>query len=860
MSKFHNKNSGFTLIEFVFVISFIGFFLLLGVQSKQNENNQQRGRDMGIKLMEFNQGVSRFISINTASSDFRAEDVDGDNEITYEGVDWLRSDECTNPGLADDDYLPCDFSDGLPNINGTTFVTRIDVSETSFLNTKTHVDIRDGQLGQGALTKINESMLGLAALTATGGDSREVFRLANNDGVGSDVDANGNAITKIFLGSTDNEYVYCLRGLDVNLLSPLCTIDGLEQIGGILVSSASSESSNDSWLRTDGSTPMDNRFTFNDISENRDIAFVDRLYNITNEILIIGNTGIFDPALDDFNPILGSGIVFDTNSYIKGTLQNDLNIQSKGQVYSQGDIISDSNAIALGGIGSGGNLDVAGNLTVSDNSVLAGGLQSGSILSTNQLRVGSIIDAQGYYVLGTVVAERVATSQFVRASEMLISDQDISITEDGTFSGNLSVDQNLYTAADTFVEGNIAFENGASYLSSVYSDFIIDNDGDYLIDPSNISLLNLLRTGNLAPSQTGETLNLNAQAIYFASENIECNVNDRDFENCATSVGGYVNMEDIMIKSPEDSTWVSFLDVLNGFDQYNSDVQDEIYEIGEVITTPIAQEISGYSCNGSTFAETMGTTEANRAMNSGWSCTRQDNYIDQATGEDLYLCTASCATPVEPAGTCTSSGVLDETVEVNGSLDNVPSTWSCSETDRISGVPVYTCEIGCTPEAPQSECRYDNNNLVIESEISDGNNSELAWSYEWDGAFIDVSSSSFNAPSSINNGAFTYSIGNLMESLNSSSGGDSFIAIEYFEICRENSVGTWSAAIEIGRSQSYVGNCPNGPFAEAQANGFPSGNNRTGTCTNVGETYDYSQVITFGGNSCEAVYMSQVCS
>lgn len=697
MKKIQKHHSGFTLIEFIFVISFIGFFLLLGIKSQQNESNLQKGRQIGVALMEYNQGVSRFISYNSASSALRDEDLDGDLELVYNGVNWLRSNECTNAGLADKHYLPCDFNDGLPYINGSTFVTRVDVSEPNYLTAKTHIDLRDGEFGDGNLMRISESMLGLAAITAMGGDGREIYLTEFPDDVGSTIDLDGNPTTRILLGSTDNQYIYCPRDFPIASLNPLCTVNDGELVGGILIAHANSRSSIDSWLRADGSNQMNNRFVFDENVENRDIRFVDRIYNIIGQALIIGNSGVFDNNIDDFEPLLGSGLVIDTDTYIKGSIQNDLNIDTKGQIIAGGDIITNQNSIALNGVGTGGNMDIAGNLTVSDQSVIANGIQSGGLFSTNILRADSIIDAQGYYVLGGVVAERVATSAYVRSSDMLISDQDISVTNDATTSGNVSVDQNLYIAGDTLVEGNLAFENGAAYLASLYSDFIIDNDGDYLIDPSNISLLNTLRTGNMAPSELGGKLNLNAQAIYFASEDITCDVADMDFTQCATEVGGYVDMSSIMIKSPADGEWISFLDVLNGFDEYNSNTDAEIYEIGEIITEPPPDPITGYSCNGMNFAEPMGESEATIAESRGWTCEKQDGFIDESTGEDLYLCTATCGVPAEPTGTCTPEGVLDETVTVNGDISGVPSHWSCSETSRIGGVPIYTCEIACTP-------------------------------------------------------------------------------------------------------------------------------------------------------------------
>jgi len=713
------KEKGFTLIEFLFFLAIISVPIILGMQLKKHESDQNKGRMIGMKLMEYNQGVSRYLSLNSTLVDIRSEDTDGNDEIVRTGVDWLRSSECSDSGLADRHYLPCNFTDGVPGINNLTFTTRLDISTANSMSSHTYIDFRNETFGVGNLSSISESMLGLAALTAMGGDSNQIFTLASDDDVGSGIEADGTPSTKIFLGASDNRYLYCPLNLDASLLDPNCitTQDETDIEGGLLVAISNSESSRDSWVRTDGSNFVDNRFTFNGTVENRDVVFVNRLYNLTGEFLVLGNSEVFDSDSPDFNPVLGDGVVFDTDVYIKGSISNDLNINTKGDLYSSGDVSSEQSIISVSGIGTDGDIDSAGDLNVSQNGMFGSGAISKRETNTNSLSVNSYIEAQNYYVLGSVVAGRAASSQYTRASEMLISDQDLSVTNDATHTGSVSIDNNMYNSKDMYVEGNLAAETGSTYLSQMYTDMIIDNDGNYILDPSNVSLLDTLRNNTMAASVNGESLNLNADSIYFASEDITCNVNDLNYSECATKVGGHVDLSALMIKSPADGTWVSFLDVLNGLDEYNSDKIGEIFDAGKIFTQEIPDELVGSSCDGNTVTEPMKYSDAMDAENIGWSCSRQENYIDPITKESMYLCTASCRVPTEPTGTCLAEGVLDQTVEVYGNVDNVPSDWSCSLDSSVGGINIYTCEIECTPPPPVKEVkagcyvdtrRYDN--------------------------------------------------------------------------------------------------------------------------------------------------------
>ncbi|MCF2901219.1 hypothetical protein L1267_12530 [Pseudoalteromonas sp. OFAV1] len=732
---------GFTILEFIFLVSIFSIAAILTMQYEQQEKSQESGRQMGVKLMSYNNGVARYVSLNSTKTSVRELDTDLDNELIFTGVDWLRSVDCPDPGLADKNYLPCDFTDGFTSINGSSFVTRIDITEPNSMFAHTHVDFRFADFGDASFDKVSESMLGLAALTAMGGDKNRKITLSNEDGVGSEINPDGTPATKIFLGYSDNKYLYCPQNLDSGLLDSFCVSskDTVDPEGGLLVALTSNRNSNDSWVRTDGSSEMQGRFQFKADNENRDIVFVNRIYNVLGKAIIFGNSEVFDSATDDFEPVLGSGVVFDTDTYITGSLENDLNINTKGDIFSKGDISSKGELVTVRGVGTDGDLDTTANLNVTMGGLFNNGISTQRKLETNSLKANSFVESQNLYVLGSVIADRTASSKYIRSSDMLISDSDISVLDDYTSTGNVSIEGSSFNTGKTLIEGNLGSDEGNTYLSKTYADMIIDNNGNYILDPSHVSLVNTLRNNTMAPSVNGESLNLNANSIYFASEDITCNVADRDYTRCSSKVSGYVDLENLMIRSPADSRWVGFLDVLNGMDQYNADIQGEIYDAAESLTKEIPDELTGHECNGSTVLEPMKASDASDAMSLGWSCTLQDNYVDPTTGEQMYMCETSCAIPLEPVSECQSDGYLEDTVEVTGNTNNVPSDWSCSLKSNVGGVPIYTCKIACDYVEPEPEnfCKADHaNNVTIKYRIMAGGgvvSNSKSWSYYWDG-------------------------------------------------------------------------------------------------------------------------------
>jgi len=824
-----NNNKGFTLLEFLGFMAIVAFIAVLSVQSQKVDSDMAKARNMGIKLLEYNQAVSRFISINTANSELR--NNVGDDNVTYNGIDWLRSVDCNEAGLADRNYLPCDFTDGLDGISNTSFRTRLDFLSNSEIKATTFFDFSDDDFGNGRLVGISESMLGLAALTAMGGDDQSVS-IDEND-IGSSIDGDGNPTTRIFLGMSNSQYLYCPMGLDEDVLNDNCTVDGANKENGFLIALSSTESSRDSWLRTDGSNSMNNRFTLNEESsqENREIRFVNRLYNIVGETLKIGNSEIYNEGVDSFTPILGSGVVFDTDSYITGSLENDLNISAKGDIYSDGDLITEMSVIGIQGVSTDGNLDAAGDLLISGTGLVGEDARTIGKLDTNSLYANSFVEAQNYYVMGSVISEgqSVTSSPTVRASELLISDTDVSVNGIATIEGNSFIETDQFVQGNYFIDSNLAVEDGATFLSDTYMDMMIDNDGDYILDPSNISLFEVLRTNAMAPTLQGDTMVISANAINFGAENIDCgadtfNPDDSWYrDNCGTKMEGYVDMAQVRVKSPADGAWVSFLDILNGFDEYNSDGIQTIYDVNEELTSPIQSQVTGYSCNGTNVGTVVEQSDVSNMESRGWSCDNIDNQVNSVSGEREYLCETSCAVPTPPVSECQPDGYLEDSVVLRGDDSNVPSNWDCSQTGVEGGVPVYTCDIQCEYEEPEPEPEYERNLPLYKCE-----------------QLIDL-----------------YGVDNLPSNWGYLCG---YWFPEYVTPPEPEPELVWGPLVFVESTPSFYSDCPGEVFRYLTNKGYNGFNNtKEGACVRRGQTHGVAKLDVYGGGRCQGGEYIQRC-
>ena len=95
---------------------------------------------------------------------------------------------------------------------------------------------------------------------------------------------------------------------------------------------------------------------------------------------------------------------------------------------------------------------------------------------------------------------------------------------------------------------------------------------------------------------------------------------------------------------------------------------------------------------------------------------------------------------------------------------------------------------------------------------------------------------------------------------------------DYFEICVEESepepepepeptTGNWSSATRLHQTSQYYTNCPGAIFIELKNEGYnySAGQAKTGSCSNVGETYNYNAITEYHGGYCRGGAFRQVC-
>ena len=264
-------------------------------------------------------------------------------------------------------------------------------------------------------------------------------------------------------------------------------------------------------------------------------------------------------------PVIGDGLVIDTdlnivgNSVVKGDIENSGSIYTEGNLLSDNGLLSGRDIIVEEDSEVSGNQYILGDANYNDNVAVFGTIDS------TILNASTFLDANDISATNSVSSDVIVNGPIVRASAAMYSDGDMVISNDAIISGDSFVGQDRAVTGSIIGEGDIIADKGTSYLGNVFASAIFDPDGDYLIDPNGISRTYITRSEKIISSTSGTKLGLNANKILFARESIEC---ESAVEDCATSVGGYVDMENVKIKSPGTGEWVSFIETLNGLENY----------------------------------------------------------------------------------------------------------------------------------------------------------------------------------------------------------------------------------------------------------------------------------------------------
>lgn len=292
------KQAGFTLLEIMMVLGIMVAMAVIKIQEATSEAEQSAARNLGMELYRYTVATREYVSVHGGANN--ASSFLG----TKTGVNWLKSSSCG--GTADKDYLPCNFltgTGGLTTFGKLKFTTTISSTAVGVKMTAVTVmsELKVGGKPRGDLS-------GIAALVSRG--------------------ASANSETPL-LHTTDGVGVYCISSTSDKQYN-LCTPSNI----GRIVLRSSTDVSQDSWLRTDGSNKMLNALTFetgdaaSDTSvANREIRNVARIFNGftgtrpgDDGSLTIGNDGLaqatnFGVIIDADQEVLGA---LEVRSYVRG--------------------------------------------------------------------------------------------------------------------------------------------------------------------------------------------------------------------------------------------------------------------------------------------------------------------------------------------------------------------------------------------------------------------------------------------------------------------------------------------------------------------------------------------------------------
>lgn len=526
------KQSGYTLIELVFVITIVGIMMLLEIERKQIEMDQMRARQLGIELFKHSGAVEKYVAANSGKIDQLVEQGELGEKT---GVDWLRAATCQVPGTATTEYASCDFlqaNNGRTTFGGLTFTTDISVSA-------------EGALG--AITTLSEltvdgrhagDLSGLAALVASGASS-----IGQND--------------PSFATSASKVH-YCVSATS----APICA----GRAGRIVIASANNSSTNQ-WLRVDHGNNMQNIIEFDAGVAGtesatgfslRQIKNVARIFNSgtdydgdgvidTTEPLFLGSRGT------PLHPTLASaGVIVDADQGIMGRLVAIGNIETyAGDIIAQGggdeyDNPTGGNVHAVAGTNKAGDV-AGGNITASGyyerdpsgaivldaygRPIFLGG---GDITADDDLSVGKDatigtrnggnLHVRGYDIGGTPysgggnaeidnsllvghfqhggsIHARSALSSFDRAT---LSPGDIRADSDLSVGGSATLDEDLTVQNDATVLGILKSDHYKHYARAIG---IVDaDDEDFFIDPSDTSRLKYLDVQEISSADSSPVI------------------------------------------------------------------------------------------------------------------------------------------------------------------------------------------------------------------------------------------------------------------------------------------------------------------------------------------------------------------
>lgn len=273
---------GYTLIELMLVMGLMSSMTLMAFLEKSSDLEVQQARVTGEKLLQYNNAARSWLSNNVGAAN-----------SNYDGSAWLKHTSCQD-GLSDVGYLPCDFpiaNSATPIRFGNLAIKSSVTTSGTYPNqvTKITTSTSPFKIPSGQL---RSDLSGVATIVAAAGG------LKNNTPV---------------VMATEGSY-------------------GSDPTTGIITMIASNNTSNDAWLRTDGSNTMKSSITFDEKkpANLRELRNLSRVQSIVSNILYIGSPG---------GALTSERVVVDANTQILGSLKVSNSISGgDGITIERGDV------------------------------------------------------------------------------------------------------------------------------------------------------------------------------------------------------------------------------------------------------------------------------------------------------------------------------------------------------------------------------------------------------------------------------------------------------------------------------------------------------------------------------------------
>lgn len=156
----HKRQTGFSLIEMMTVMSIAGVVSMLAIHQARLDYDRRQAKAIGQEMYQYNAAVGRFLAASPSAS----------TPATHHNAHWLRSSECYL-GEATHHFLPCHyFVEGTTARGSLGMETTISVMPSGEITARTVFDPLYDSFGRPSATMMN-----LAASIASAAGSQQMI-------------------------------------------------------------------------------------------------------------------------------------------------------------------------------------------------------------------------------------------------------------------------------------------------------------------------------------------------------------------------------------------------------------------------------------------------------------------------------------------------------------------------------------------------------------------------------------------------------------------------------------------------------------------------------------------------------------